>query len=308
MKDIKDFISFRKLCLINAETALTSAMALRNQKANHISYHLCTLALEEIGKVFIAWFNYNRSQKLENEDGPLALDDHTKKIFWAFWWETFGEEIPTQLQIDSNRKLASNIHSKRLQSLYTETTDTVPASDKISEEELDNIIELVRARLELAKADDFEVREESEELKKFMILTNDPEKRRVIFGEDAQSKLIESGDVKTWVNWLIAKFDAEQIELDSLLMSFFSTNFVQFNHDILKIYLAFKEMAKGPPVRTNNFFKIKRKGIVNKNFTIVDSCSKLIAVNVFYCITYLVVDDKIPPSGTGTFFVSIGNY
>jgi AbiV family abortive infection protein len=219
MKAIKDFISFRKLCLINAEAALMAAEVLRNKKANHISYHLCTLALEEIGKVFIAWFNYNRSRNDENEDGPLALDDHTKKIFWAFWWETFGNEIPTQHQIDSNKKLASNIHLRRLQSLYTETNDTVPASDKISDEELDNIVGLVKARLELAKADDFEEREESEEMKKFMVLTNDPEKRQFIFGEDAQNKLIESGDVKTWVNWLIAKFDAEQIELDALLKS-----------------------------------------------------------------------------------------
>lgn len=219
MKDIKDFISFRNLCLTNAEAALTSAATLRNQKANHISYHLCTLALEEIGKVFIAWFNFNRTQSDDGETSLLALDDHTKKIFWAFWWETFAKEIPTQQQIDGNKKLASNIHSRRLQSLYTEMTDTLPASEKISDEELDNIIGLVEARLELAKYDDFAEREESEEMKKFMVLTNDPDKRRVIFGEEAQNKLIESGDVKAWVNWLIAKFDAEKIELDALLKS-----------------------------------------------------------------------------------------
>ncbi len=219
MKDISDFINFRNFCLTNAASALDSAETLQNRKANHISYHLCTLALEEIGKVFIAWFNFNRTQKEENEVTTLALDDHTKKIFWAFWWETFGNEIPTQQQVDSNKKLASSIHQRRLQTLYTEPSDTVSASEKISSEELENIINLVKARLELAQDDDFAEREESEEIKKFMVLTNDPEKRRFVFGEEAQNKLIESGDVKAWVNWLIEKFEKERIELDSLLKS-----------------------------------------------------------------------------------------
>jgi AbiV family abortive infection protein len=127
MKYLADFINFRRLCLINAQSALESAETLQRGKANHIAYHLCTLTLEEIGKVFIAWFNDNRTQKDEEEPETLVLDDQTKKVFWAFWWETFGKDIPTLQQIDGNKAFASNLHQRRLQSLYTETTDTVYA-------------------------------------------------------------------------------------------------------------------------------------------------------------------------------------
>jgi len=278
MKNIADFINFRKLCLANAEAAIVSAEGLQHKNANHIAYHLSTLALEEIGKIYIAWFNFNRSQKSEDNEISLTLDDHTKKIFWAFWWETFGKEIPTQEQINDNKSLASKIHQRRLQSLYTEITDVTPASDKIPDDELENIIGLVRARLEIAKEDEVVDREESEEIKTFMRLTDDPEKRSFIFGEEAQNKLIESGDVKVWVTWLIERFEKESKELDNLLENELKRP-ITFNEseDTPKWKIKIKIISPLHSIRqnvlteynkTSDMFKLNKGG--DKNTLIID--------------------------------------
>jgi len=215
MNSLDHFISFRKLCIENAHTALESAKTLVT--ANHIAYHLCTLSLEEIGKATIAWFNYCNAQKSNSEDRLLVIDEHVKKIFWAIWWPFMGQEVLTTKHLNENRSFASHIHQRRLQSLYTELGDSLPAHEKISDEELQTLLSFVTTRLEMAKTDEITNREPSEELTKFMAYSDKPEKRSFIFGEEGQKALIEKGDVKLWVKWIIEKFEKEDLELTKLL-------------------------------------------------------------------------------------------
>lgn len=219
MNSLSDFIKFRKICLQNAETALRSAKELQNKQANHIAFHLCTLTLEEIGKVIICWFNYCRSEEAGQEKGMLAIDDHIRKLFWAVWWPSFGAELLTTTQMNENKSFASYIHQKRLESLYTELSDTVPADQKISDEELANIFAMAEARLQMAIDDEMTERELSVEMKAFMAYTNEPVKRAFIFGEEAQMKLIETGDAVEWVKWLVEKFEKEEQEMTELLQA-----------------------------------------------------------------------------------------
>lgn len=219
MNNLTEFIKFRKICLENVGTALRAAKELQNKQANHIAFHLCTLALEEIGKVIICWFNYCRSQEDGKEKGMLAIDDHIKKIFWAVWWPSFGSELLTTAQMNENKSFASHIHQRRLESLYTELSDTVPADQKISDKELTSILTMVDARLQMAIADEMVEKELSNEMKSFMTYTNDPDRRAFIFGEEAQLKLIETGDAIEWVKWLIEKFEKEEKEMSDLLQA-----------------------------------------------------------------------------------------
>jgi AbiV family abortive infection protein len=52
---IAQYNTFRKLCLINAESAINSAELLINKDANHIVYHLLVLVIEEVGKIFVGF-------------------------------------------------------------------------------------------------------------------------------------------------------------------------------------------------------------------------------------------------------------
>ncbi len=219
MEKIEDFIRFRALCLENAESAITSAFLLQGQDANHISFHLATLALEEVGKVVIGWMNYNRSIDSRDDSGELAIDDHVKKIFWAFWWQTFGHEIINKEQMDEVRFLAKTLFQRRQESLYTAVGDFVSGHQKIEDDELKAVLNLTRSRVNLAKADEIKDQPVSEEMKKFILLTESGEKHNFIFGEESQKKLIELGNAKKWVQWLIEHFERESRNLQQLLDS-----------------------------------------------------------------------------------------
>jgi len=217
MENLADFIKFRKICLENAGTALNSAKVLQHKKANHIAFHLCTLALEEIGKVIICWSNYCRSMEKGDDKTMLVIDDHIKKIFWALWWPSFGAELLTTEQMNENRSFASTIHKRRLESLYTELDDHIPAHQKIQDEELLGILRMVEARLQMALDDEITERPVSNEMEAFMLYTNEPDKRAFIFGQEAQLKLIEIGGAVEWVKWLVEKFKTEEQEMNALL-------------------------------------------------------------------------------------------
>jgi len=217
MKTINEFIEFRKICLENAKTAFLSAKELQNKAANHIAYHLCTLSLEEIGKVVICWSNYCKVEKT-GVDVPLVIDDHVKKLFWAIWWPLLGVEIPTQAHIDQFKSLASNIHQKRLKSLYTEINDTSPAHQKVTDDELAYLIEFVEQRLQEALEHEIINKPVSQELESFMAFTEEPEKRAFIFGEEAQNKLVEMCDVMEWVRWVINKLESEEEKMKDITL------------------------------------------------------------------------------------------
>lgn len=212
---LKEYIHFRKLCINNSEDALRAAELLHGQNVNHILFHLCVLSLEELGKIFVGWYQLNAKEKWDKEKLNIHIDDHVKKLFWAIWGPSFAREKITKDQIEDINKLATGLHSKRLYALYTDLSDSIPSSAKISDSEVINYLELVKARLELIKHEG-EIIEDLEDSEKkniewFMAATSNEEYRKFIFSNTSQEKLIElNGDVKSWVLWLQEYFNKEE--------------------------------------------------------------------------------------------------
>lgn len=220
MKDERliKFNAFRQLCLSNAATALKSAEHLLGKNANHIVFHLSLLALEEVGQIFMSWIQLHQKEIWGKENLKIAMDDHTKKLFYAIWGPSIGNELITKSQLGDNQFMASTLHKKRIESLYGDISDTIESSLKIKDEEAQSIVNFTKARLELAKIDG-EVKEEvdpnpnMEWLAMFMEV---PGKRDYIFGKEAQETLIKLGNVNEWIQWLKTSFEEEQDRLHSL--------------------------------------------------------------------------------------------
>lgn len=215
------FNTFRQLCLTNSEDAIRTAEELQNKSVNHIAFHLAVFCLEEIGKVFVGWYQFNAKETWGKDHYNIPIDDHIKKLFWAIWGPSFTNEKFIAQQMDEIKNMAFNLHSKRLDVMYTELTDTVQSSAKISDEELVTYLKMARARLELAKLEgEVETNlseDKQEDMKWFMEASNHSEKRKFIFGDKSQEKLIELGNVKDWILWLKEHFTTEQNELKEIL-------------------------------------------------------------------------------------------
>jgi AbiV family abortive infection protein len=220
-QELNKFNNFRQLCLTNSEDAIRTAETLLNKNVNHIVLQLVVFGLEEVGKIFVGWYNINAKESWDKVPYNIPLDDHIKKLFWAIWGPSFMNEKFTQKQMDDIRNMASNLHNKRLEVMYAELTDTVPSSAKITDEEAEVHVKMARARLELAKLEgEVETQlseDKQEDMNWFMEATNHPDKRKYIFGNQSQEKLIELGDVKNWIAWLKVHFETEANELKELL-------------------------------------------------------------------------------------------
>lgn len=230
MKDEKliKFNAFRQLCLSNAEAALKSAEHLLGNNANHIVFHLSLLALEEVGQIFMSWIQLHHKEIWGRENAKIAMDDHTKKLFYAIWGPSIGNELVTKSQLGDNQFMASTLHKKRIESLYGDISDTIESSLKIIDEEVQSIISFTKARLELAKIDgevkeDIEANPNMEWLAKFMEISG---KRDYVFGKEAQENLIKLGNVNEWIQWLKTSFEEEQNTLQTLAEKELNRNIV----------------------------------------------------------------------------------
>jgi AbiV family abortive infection protein len=218
-ENLVKYKSFRELCIANSEDALRAAGLLLNKNANHIVFHLCVLALEEIGKIFICFQNLSLDNSPNLENTKIPLDDHIKKLFWAIWGHFFMEEKITQQQLSEIKNVATKLHDRRLEVLYTDLSDTCKLSEKITDKEVTSFISLAKDRLQLSKSegDIDENYKPSEAMDWFMKTTNISHKRTFIFGEKSQEKLIEFGDVSRWVMWLKEHFETEEKKLNEIL-------------------------------------------------------------------------------------------
>ena len=210
----------REKCLSNAEGMLAVAERELNRGVDHICFHLALLALEEIGKAILVTIGFTVSVA-ERERGGLvvALDDHIKKIFWALWGGMFRDNRFTKEQIEESRGLATSLHERRLFYLYTDPNNPTNPGDRIEMGEAENLVKLVRARLDLEKAthiaDKFE-QEDIDNLKWFFKATEDPDKRKVIFGGPSIKKLEEVQNGKEWISWLRGVFQKNEEEMHAL--------------------------------------------------------------------------------------------
>jgi AbiV family abortive infection protein len=206
-------------CQSHAEDLLNAAKTvLKDERLPNIAYHLATLALEEIGKSELV--GMSRIAKIERGDSlPWAekqTEDHVKKLFWALWGPSFGKEKLTGKQIQSYTGLAQNIHERRINGLYVDSSskESLHPKDSIKTSEAENLINLTYARIQISKSHKFEKisHEKEDVLSWFLEATGDKEKRKLILGPKSLKKLVEIGNVSDWVKWLKDEFDKAEEE------------------------------------------------------------------------------------------------
>jgi AbiV family abortive infection protein len=217
--DLQKYNAFRKLCLINAADAIKSAELMANHEVNHIAYHLLVLSIEEIGKIFVGFNELVKDEQWSRENPNFGFDDHVKKLFWAIWGPTIGQERITKKQWEENQKMASNLHTKRLESLYTGLLDEGPGSAKISNEDLNSLMSIAKARLALAEEEGEADagRKKNPQLQWLDAANQDSEKRNFIFGEVSMAKMLELGNPQAWIVWLMEYYQKQEQDLKQLL-------------------------------------------------------------------------------------------
>lgn len=112
--------------LENARELLSAARALLDaRQPARLAYHFAALALEEVGKASVLGMRVVRSARDRDVPSPLsdeALQDHVRKLFWAIWGPTIGRDVITSKQIEEMRGLAQQLHIRRMQGLYVDST------------------------------------------------------------------------------------------------------------------------------------------------------------------------------------------
>ena len=218
-KKIPDnILNSRNACLAHAEDLIRAARrVLADEKLPNISYHLAVLALEEIGKSTLIVMSHFAKRSKDSTRSPHKIyNDHVKKLFWATWGPSMGQEKISKKQIESLQGLSTRIHDTRLQALYVDFDEDGPLlpSDVISEPQAQNLIDIATSRLELEKVHKYGEIEENrlETLNWFLTATSDQEKRKLIFGNKSMEKLAELKSTNKWVDWLKQEFDKAEKE------------------------------------------------------------------------------------------------
>src|SRR5581483_7884207 len=207
----------REVCLASAESFLSVAERELGNGVDHICFHLAVLALEEVGKSILATINHmNTAIRSEDEEIGGSIDDHVKKIFWALWGggmvrnETFTKE-----GIEQSRYLASTLHERRLESLYTDTRNPLPVDQRVDDGEARRLVVLARARLEVEKAHELtDLKERDiEEISWFFTAVRDVDRRKEIFSKTSLAKLVEVKSGREWIRWLRDLYRKNEAEM-----------------------------------------------------------------------------------------------
>ncbi len=121
-----DVIEAKKVCLKHAEDLIKAASKLlKEENLPHISYHLSTVALEEIGKSNLLGVVYISKQRKDTTWNPeKLLDDHVKKLFWAAFGTYFGRQKLTRKLLEKTLAWAKDVHENRLRGLYVELKES----------------------------------------------------------------------------------------------------------------------------------------------------------------------------------------
>jgi len=212
----------RLQCISHANDLLNGSKLLLEKGLHNIAYHLAALALEEIGKSVMlvvghASISSQKGVKLLKQAG----EDHSKKLFWALWGPTFGKKDMSKEQIESFIDLSNKIHFIRLSGLYVDPfQDTDEPSKLVSPEETKNLISIADARIKMEECSG--IKEPDQQTKDdfiwFETSTEDPEKKKLIFGNKSIDKLKEfNGDAAKWVRWMHEQFDKAEKESRELL-------------------------------------------------------------------------------------------
>jgi AbiV family abortive infection protein len=217
MGNNKDTERLKKIidtCQSHANDLLNAARKILDDGISpNIAYHLAALALEEIGKSsLIGMIHTIKTEKGDNIPwAEKQIDDHVKKLYWALWGPSFGRELLTTEQIESYIGLAQTIHENCISGLYVDTLgeEIVLPKDRIMKAEAENIINIAEARIQMAMNSTYgELDDERKVVMSWFLNANDDEqKRKLIMGRKSMEKLVELGNVPTWIDWLKKEFD-----------------------------------------------------------------------------------------------------
>ncbi len=211
----------REACLANAEELVNSAKALKGKSTAHIRYHLAVLAMEEVGKAVLLSIEFGKLTLDEGYLEPnLTIDDHVKKLFWAIFTPFFEQKRLTKEDFESYRGFAKDLHGRRLESLYTDPHEPLLPQDRVEDEEAASVMKLAESRINLEKAHDIpHIPDQTrlEDFHWFHTTADDPEKRRLIFGNASWDKLVEFGDVHEWIKWIRQEFTKAEEESEEIL-------------------------------------------------------------------------------------------
>jgi AbiV family abortive infection protein len=204
-------------CLANAEDFLNSAKDIQKAKRNHVAFHLAALALEEIGKASMLVVEIGRPLVEPDEDSDQwpsdRFEDHRKKLFWAIFTPSMDAGLVSPESFNELKDFANEVHWTRLASLYVDPNRETPQS-QVSDEHLENLINLVGSRLELEKLRQLKEPNATarELLNWFVTASHDPQLQAFVFGEQSRSKLTElKGDAIQWIGWLRDQIKAAEI-------------------------------------------------------------------------------------------------
>lgn len=211
----------REACLANAEELVNSAKALKGKSTAHIRYHLAVLAMEEVGKAVLLSIEFGKLTLDEGYLEPnLTIDDHVKKLFWAIFTPFLEQKRLTKADFESYRGFAKDLHGRRLESLYTDPHEPLLPQDRVEDEEADSVMKLAESRINIEKVHDIpHIPDQTrlEDFHWFHTAADDPEKRRLIFGNASWDKLVEFGDVHEWIKWIRQEFTKAEEESEEIL-------------------------------------------------------------------------------------------
>lgn len=201
-------------CVSNAEDLVKGAELLLGANLPNIAYHLAVAALEEIGKSEIIGIMHHAKVR-KGDVSERHLDDHVRKLFWALWGPSFGQQVISGPQLEFYRGLATEIHETRMQAVYVEPTESglVHPRDVVPKAKAETIVSMARARLELAKLRQPAVLDAQDRkiMAWFLKITEDSEKRNWLFSKASMEKLAEVHDAKKWMTWCYDQFEAADV-------------------------------------------------------------------------------------------------
>ena len=210
----------RAACLANAEELVNSAKFLKGKNTAHIRFHFAVLAMEEVGKAVLTSIEFAKLTFDDDIEPNLTIDDHVKKFFWAIFSPSIEQQRLTKEDFELWREFARETHEISLESLYTNPQVPLLPQDRVEEEAADGLVELAESRINLEKTVDISDTPDEARLEDFHwfhTASNDPEKRRFIFGNTSWNKRVELKNVHEWIKWLRQEFTKAEEESREIL-------------------------------------------------------------------------------------------
>ena len=265
IEEIEKINKIRELCLLNSKDLLKASSLALEDKLDHISFHLSTLALEEIGKISLVSTRLIKDNREEGSELNLNFDDHEKKLFWAIWGPSFGTSKITNEQIGNQKGLAKSIHKRRMSFLYVDPVDSMPWQQKMKDSEAKDLYDFVTARYEMEKSNEGLEKNIPQDvwhnIEWFINATDDIEMRKTIFGHKSQDKLIEFGDTREWIKWLKEVFDENDRELKEILNKEMHRNNIEDQDEITKKWrIKYKLITPSHSIRNKTLSEFNKIG------------------------------------------------